>query len=65
MKCVVPVVAAVLVEMSVHWNVEIQHQLLFMLPTIATDATRRESARKIMSDTHRDNDTHINICITY
>lgn len=45
MRSVLPVYAAAMVEISdfVQWNVEIQHQPLFRLPTITTDATKRES----------------------
>lgn len=58
MRSVVPVCTAVLVEISDsdHWNVEIQHQPVFKLPTITTDAPRRESAGNTRSDLHHDND---------
>lgn len=57
MRSVVPVCTAVSVEISdsVRWNVEIQHQPLFKLPTITTDAPRRESAGSIRSDIHHYN----------
>ncbi len=57
-RSVEPVCTAVPVKISdsVHWNVEIQHQPLFKLPTGTTDAIGRKSETNFRSDVHCDNE---------